>query len=307
MINGIFNALNWIALFVTGFFLLFTLFSSTEGQDAAGQSSKWFFVFIFGTLLAILLVTKVYPGTWSKIVIGLVVILPAIIFFDDGVSAMQRVFKRTTRQAGTPFSNDFQFPENEAIAFELSQEKKNKLKETLIHVNLASQQDMDKFFEVCLYTENVELATNNMKQLYTAGCRPSENIILNPSLSRETMKIVLEHGGNPNYLDTNYKTTPLHYWATYGKGDAGKENIKLLLQFGADPNYMNENKLPILTALDSYNWEMAATLIESSTVMPNDTAITKRIKAYEADFSEFNKGDPAFHAFKSAFLKKVSK
>lgn len=84
---------------------------------------------------------------------------------------------------------------------------------------------------------------------------------------KEIIKILLEHGENPNEIDNDrFGSTPLHYAVTYGKitPEMRVNIMKLLIEYGADINIQDgQGNTSLHIAMQYINFNIAKYLIDN--------------------------------------------
>ncbi len=280
----IITILNWIVVAIVGYLVIAETLFPTQGGDAAGRGMGKAIYYLAIIALIVLLILNLLPYALPKyIAFGLVAIPLLWIQLAPGVRSLKRSI--TDRINAKPFYED---PERERIARVLFDGKADKLKQLLQN---PPPRLREPEYGNPLLMDAVEAALkfNNPEEperleciriLLAAGVsitnpdpeiRPVQ-IAAATSGNAEVLRILLEHGADPNAGNFDYSTgkpnaVPMIFETmvtSYGARDC----VRLLLEFGADPNAIKpsdgDHKQPsaLMMAAEYGRFDLCVQLIE---------------------------------------------
>lgn len=248
----IITIVNWIAIAFLALLVGMETFFPTKGGDAAGRGMGQAIYFLAAIVLVVLLILNLIPHKYAKYAAFGIVLLPfAVMLLDKAwvnVRRLSDAFAPEGRNAdGTPWFND---PQKQQLALAISRGEPDRVKKQLQEAP-ASILDRGDEAETLL-----EFAVSNaahtsyreaekvdcVKALFEAGARiePADTTENPLHVSAVTVgdatlvKLLLEHGADPNVHDVHFKRPILFEAITSYKQP--NETVQALLEAGADPN-----------------------------------------------------------------------
>ena len=280
----IITILNWIVVAIVGYLVIAETLFPTKGGDAAGRGMGQAIYWLAIIALVVLLILNLLPYALPKyIAFGLVAIPLLWIQLAPGVRNLKRSI--TDRINAKPFYED---AERERIARALFDGKADKLKQ-LLQNPPPRLREPEYGNPLLMDAVQAALKFNNpeeperyecIKLLLAAGVSMTNpdpeitpvQIAAATSGNPQVLRILLEHGADPNARDVDYSTgkpnaVPMIF-ETMATSYGARDCVRLLLEFGADPNAIKpsdgDHKQPsaLMMAADYGRFDLGVQLME---------------------------------------------
>ena len=243
----IISIVNWIVIAVLAFMVIMETLNPTKGGDAAGRGigQAIYYLAIMGVIVLVIL--NLLPFKWAKYAGLAIIVLPFLLIKMDGWYTQA---KKWMNQVPVGYNIDktpwFTDPLRQKIAIAAYNAEVEKVKELLpqLGARINEQEDGLSLLHFLVMEHNgyeAEKRIEIMRLFFDAGasCLPQDNerpmqFLPASSGNAEVLKLLLEHGADPNALD-EYSKRPLLFEAIYTYQNV-PETVQATLDAGANPN-----------------------------------------------------------------------
>ncbi len=303
--------INWIVIGLLGLLVAAETLFPAKGGDAAGRGMGQAFYYLAIIAFFVLLGLNLLPFPWAKYTgLGLILLPIFLIKFDSMYVGLKKWMARTPEgfnQDGTPWFRDAQKQRLALAIYNGDVDQVKKLLQTPIPELNAGESDGTTMLQFAVnetaYTSyKPEAKLECVKLLFDAGAKfDTTNRQENPihlgaatTGSAQLLKLLLEHGADPNARDV-YFHKPVLFEAISSYKEPG-ESVQILLDFGADPNATAaEGDDPPMSALlfaaRAGRWKVCRLLIERGADVRFTTTDGNSLRTYIEPDDPYFRGD----------------